>query len=141
MCVSMAIRWLHRAVTVVLFVPVMGYLACLYMINGTKDDSLERKTQLSDSITLYVTQYNGRETTVSKVYRYYLGDNSLTLNQLRDMRPFLVTDNDQIVVSGYGNTVNVKLTGRVYSFSNYVLFFAQSEAVMPVINLNSIGVR
>jgi hypothetical protein len=88
-----------------------------------------------------VTRYEGGGATVSEIYRYYLGDDRQTLKQLNESEPFLVSDNGAATVSAYGNTVNITLTGRIYSFTNSTLFYSQGVAVMPVINLNANGVR
>ncbi|WP_342322329.1 hypothetical protein AAEY27_18870 [Kosakonia sp. BYX6] len=138
---SMVIKWLHRVTTATLLLLVAGFLLYQYMMNGPKDDTLFSKKQLSENVTLYVTKYNGGGATVSDVYRYYLADDKQTIEQLNHSEPFLVSDTGGAHVSGYGNTVNVKLTGRVYSFSNSTLFYAGESAVIPVINLNAIGVR
>ena len=111
------------------------------MMNGPSDDVLAGKKQLSENVTLYVTKYNSGGATVSEVYRYYLGDDRQTLKQLNENEPFLVSDNGAATVNAYGNTVNITLTGRIYSFTNSALFYSQGVAVIPVINLNATGVR
>ncbi|WP_231604208.1 hypothetical protein [Leclercia sp. J807] len=75
------------------------------------------------------------------VYRYYLDNKNQTIEQLRESEPFLVSDNGSAIISGYGNTINVKLSGRIYSFSNLTMFYAQENLVIPVINLTATGVR
>jgi len=95
---------------------------------------------VTENVTLYVTQYGGGAT-VPDIYRYYLDDKNQTIAHLRKSEPFLVSDNGNAIISGYGNTVNVKLSGRIYSFSNLTMFYAQENLVIPVINLTAIGVR
>lgn len=138
---STVIKWLHRITTATLLVLVAGFLLYQWMINSHNDDSLFSKKQISASMTLYVTRYEGGGATVSEVYRYYLDNPEQTIDELNKSEPFLVTDNAAAVVSGYGNTVNITLTGKIYSFSNSTLFYAGDSAVMPIINLHAKGVR
>ena len=95
---------------------------------------------MTENVTLYVTQYGGGAT-VPDIYRYYLDDKNQTIAHLRKSEPFLVSDNGSATISGYGNTVNVKLSGRIYSFSNLTMFYAQENLIIPVINLTATGVR
>ncbi len=44
-------------------------------------------------------------------------------------------------VTGYGNHLNVTLTGRVYSFTNSDLFYSDGVAIMPVISFTANGSR
>ncbi len=138
---SMVIKWMHRLTTICLLIIVGGYLAYQYIMHGPYDDSLALQKPLSDNITLYVTKYNGGGATVSDVYRYYLGTHNLSLKNIQQSEPFLVSDKGDAVISGYGNNVNVKLAGRVYSFNNSVLFYSNSVAVIPVITLNATGIH
>lgn len=134
------IKWLHRLTTLFLFILVSGFFICESTMNGPKESSLAWKRQISENTTLYVTKYNGGAT-VTDIYRYYLGDERQTLKQLNKRAPFLVSDNDAATVIASGNSINITLTGRVYSFTNSTLFFSQGVAVMPVINLKATGVR
>ncbi|WP_333852354.1 hypothetical protein [Leclercia sp.] len=140
MHVSTAIKWLHRLTTVLLLVIVAGYFSYEYFMKSRSDDRLVIKKAISEKVTLYVTQYGGGAT-VPDIYRYYLDDKNQTIEQLRKSEPFLVSDNGSAIISGYGNTVNVKLSGRIYSFSNLTMFYAQEMLVIPVINLTATGVR
>lgn len=141
MRVNTVIKWLHRFTTILLIIIVGGYLSYEYLMNSRNDDRLILKKDISENVTLYVTQYEGDGATVSDVCRYYLDDNKQTIEQIRERVPFLTTDNCHTEISGYGNTVNVKLTGRIYSFSNLTMFYAQEELIIPVININATGVR
>ena len=133
-------KWLHRVTTASLLVTLGGILLYQRVINGPKDDSLIGKRKISESVTLYVTRYNGSGPKAAEVYRYYLGDDKQTIEQLNNSKPFLVSDTGGAAVNGHGHTVNVKLTGRVLSFSNSALFYSGDTAVKPVINLNATGV-
>ncbi|YCI82132.1 hypothetical protein M1D83_02690 [Enterobacteriaceae bacterium] len=140
MHVSTAIKWLHRVVTLLLIILVGGYLAYRYSMNSPPDDSLWLKKSLSQDTTLYITRYNGGGATVSDVYRYYLADDTQTLQQLGESQPFLISDTGNASVSGHDDSINVVLTGRVYSFSNSMVFYREGKAVMPLITFHATGV-
>ncbi|QDK19119.1 hypothetical protein ES815_12710 [Leclercia adecarboxylata] len=140
MHVSTAIKWLHRLTTILLLIIVAGYFSYEYFMKSRSDDRLVIKKEVTENVTLYVTQYGGGAT-VPDIYRYYLDDKNQTIAHLRKSEPFLVSDNGNAIISGYGNTVNVKLSGRIYSFSNLTMFYAQENLVIPVINLTALGVR
>ncbi len=140
MHVSTAIKWLHRLTTILLLIIVAGYFSYEYFMKSRSDDRLVIKKEVTENVTLYVTQYGGGAT-VPDIYRYYLNDKNQTIAHLRKSEPFLVSDNGNAIISGYGNTVNVKLSGRIYSFSNLTMFYAQENLVIPVINLTATGVR
>ncbi|HDG1700950.1 TPA: hypothetical protein PFE33_003252 [Kluyvera ascorbata] len=138
-----AIKYLHRLTTVILALLVAGFLLYQHFINRPPDDSLAYKKQISENMWLYVTKYDGGGATVSEVYRYYL-DGSLpgdVLPHLAECQPFMVTDVGNAAVTGYGSIVNVRVTGRVYSFTNSDLFYNGDTAIMPVINLDANGIR
>ncbi|MGQ9450371.1 hypothetical protein ACP4QI_002615 [Leclercia sp. TB492] len=140
MHVSTAIKWLHRLTTILLLIIVAGYFSYEYFMKSRSDDRLVITKEVTENVTLYVTQYGGGAT-APDVYRYYLNNKNQTIEQLRENKPFLVSDNGNAIISGYGNNVNVKLSGRIYSFSNLTMFYAQENLVIPVINLTAIGVR
>ena len=140
MHVSTAIKWLQRLTTILLLIIVAGYFSYEYFMKSRSDDRLVITKEVTENVTLYVTQYGGGAT-APDVYRYYLNNKNQTIEQLRENKPFLVSDNGNAIISGYGNTVNVKLSGRIYSFSNLTMFYAQENLVIPVINLTAIGVR
>lgn len=140
MHVSTAIKWLHRLTTILLLIIVAGYFSYEFFMKSRSDDRLVITKEVTENVTLYVTQYGGGAT-APDVYRYYLNNKNQTIEQLRENKPFLVLDNGNAIISGYGNTVNVKLSGRIYSFSNLTMFYAQENLVIPVINLTAIEVR
>jgi hypothetical protein len=113
------------------------------LFNAPSHDSFVSKQKLSDSVTLYITKYDDGGATVSDVYRFYLDkDNSGNIMKaLEDRSPFLEANTSNVTASAYGNTVNVKITGKVYSFTNSDLFYADGVAIMPVINLIANGIR
>ncbi|MFZ3620375.1 hypothetical protein ACOYA6_14125 [Leclercia barmai] len=141
MRVNTAIKWLHRFTTILLIIIVGVYLSYEYFMNNRSDDRLMMTKDISENVTLYVTQYDGGGATVSDVCRYYLDNKNQTIEKIRDSEPFLVADNCHAEISGYGNTVNVKLSGRIYSFSNLTMFYVQEQLIIPVIHLNAAGVR
>lgn len=136
----MVIKWLHRLLTIALALMVGGFLFYQFYINGQPDDSLAFKKQVSGNVWLYITKYSGGGATVSDVYRYYLdgpiADDAQVMNIISGRQPFLVTDTDNAAVTGYASTVNVKLTGRVYSYTNSDVFYVDGVAILPVININ-----
>ncbi|MRS88908.1 hypothetical protein GJV04_02490 [Enterobacteriaceae bacterium RIT714] len=140
---SKVIKRLHGLLTITLALLVVSYLLFQHYVNGKPDDSLAFKKQVSGDLWLYVTKYNGGGATVSEVYRYYLDgpitDESKVMNAISDRQPFLVSDTDSANVTGYASTVNVKLTGRIYSFTNSDVFYVNGVAVTPVININANG--
>ncbi|ESN13310.1 hypothetical protein L370_03587 [Enterobacter sp. MGH 24] len=80
---------------------------------------------------------------MSEVYRFYLDKNNSgnIMKALKDRSPFLEANTSHITASAYGNTVNVKITGKVYSFTNSDLFYTDGIAIVPVINLIANGIR
>jgi len=140
MHVSTAIKGLHRLTTILLLIIVTGYFSYEYFMKSRSDDRLVITKEVTENVTLYVTQYGGGAT-APDVYRYYLNNKNQTIEQLRENKPFLVSDNGNAIISGYGNTVNVNLSGRIYSFSNLTMFYTQEKLIIPVINLNAKGVR
>lgn len=137
------IKRLHCALTAVLLLLVVGYSAYQFYFNGAPDDDLSSKQQVTENTFLYVTKYKGGGATVSDVYRYYLDGNlgADPLKKLSDRAPFLVADVGNAKVTGYGSHINVSFTGRVYSFTNSDLFYADGVAIMPVISITANGVR
>lgn len=69
-----AIKWLHRVVTLVLFVLIVGFWWLNHQPNVRANDELKRAYQLSDHQWLYMTVSRDGGATVPTVYRYYLAD-------------------------------------------------------------------
>ncbi len=144
MLASSVTKKLHGMLTVVLLLLVGGYAAYYSFFNSPPHDTFVVKQKLSDSVWLYVTKYDEGNATVSNIYRFYLDKdlgNSDVTNALKDRSPFLETNTDAVTATAYGNTVNVKMTGKIYSFTNSDLFYENNVAVMPVINITANGVR
>ena len=137
------IKRLHYLLTTILLIIVCGFLTYQYYFNAPPHDSFVSKQKLSDTVTLYITKYDDGGVTVSDVYRFYLDkDNSGNIiKALKDRSPFLEANTRNVTASAYGNTVNIKITGKVYSFTNSDLFYADGVAIMPVINLIANGIR
>lgn len=130
------IKILHCLLTAVLLLIVAGISLLHYFSQAAPDDELFAQREITDSVYLYITRYKSGGATVSEVYRYYL-DGRLQgdiLHHLKDRSPFLVSEVANASVTGYGAHINVKLSGRVYSFTNSDLFYSEGVAVMPVIN-------
>ncbi|MCE1398428.1 hypothetical protein LWU68_16125 [Enterobacter cloacae] len=140
---NMVIKRLHCLLTTILLLIVCGYLTYQYYFNVPPHDSFVSKQQLSDTVTLYITKYDNGGATVSDVYRFYLDKNNSgnIMKALEDRSPFLEANTSNVTASAYGNTVNVKITGKVYSFTNSDLFYVDGVAIMPVINLKADGIR
>lgn len=138
-----AIEWSHRLLTGVLVVVVLGYVAYQRFIDVAPQDSLYSTRQLSENTWLYVTKYRGGGATVSDVYRYYLDGklDEAPLKHLAERAPFLVADVGDAQVSGQDDRIDVRVTGRVYAFSNSELFQSGDRTFMPVIDLTAYGVR
>lgn len=144
MLASTVTKKLHGMLTVVLLLLVGGYAAYYSFFNSPPHDTFVGKQKLSDSVWLYVTKYDEGNATVSNIYRFYLDKdlgNSDVTNALKDRSSFLETNTDAVTATAYGNTVNVKMTGKIYSFTNSDLFYENNVAVMPVINITANGVR
>ncbi|MEM6049222.1 hypothetical protein AAH450_01400 [Erwinia sp. P7711] len=102
------------------------------------------KQKLSDSVWLYVTKYDEGNATVSDIYRFYLDKdegNSDVIEALKKRSPFLETNTNSVIATAYGNTINVKVSGKIYNFTNSDLFYADGIAVIPVINIIANGMR
>lgn len=139
----MVIKRLHCLLTVLLLIVVCGFLTYQYYFNTPPHDSFVSKQKLSDTVTLYITKYDEGGATVSNVYRFYLDkdhrDNIMKV--LKEREPFLEANTSNIIASAYGSTVNLKITGKVYAFTNSDLFYVDGIAIMPVINLIANGIR
>ncbi|MCU6670996.1 hypothetical protein M8013_19910 [Enterobacteriaceae bacterium H4N4] len=140
---STVIKTLHRMLTAVLALLVVGFSVYQYYATQPPEDDLFSQQQITPDVYLYVTKYKGGGATVSDVYRYYLdtkqkGD---ILHYLTSRKPFLVANTGSARITGYGTHVNATITGRVFSFTNADLFYADGMAVIPVISLNATGVR
>ena len=129
----------HCLLTAILLLIVTGLSLYHYFNQAVPDDALFAQRKITDSTYLYIIRYKGGGATVSEVYRYYL-DGRLQgdiLHHLKDRRPFLISEVANASVSGYGAHINVRLSGRVYAFTNSDLFYSEGIAVIPVINFTA----
>jgi hypothetical protein len=140
---SSVMKWLHRLLTIVLLVLVVGNVAFRYYVGPPYDDALYQSRQLNDDTWLYVTKYQGGGATVSEVYRYYLAGEIQkdVLKVLGNTAPFLTSDSDGASVTKVGNRVTVRITGRIYNFTNAVLYTSYGVDVMPTIEVYAINSR
>lgn len=116
--------------TVVLLLLVGGYAAYQYFFNTPPHDIFVSKQKLSDSVWLYVTKYDGGNSTVSDFYRFYLDKdegNTDVLEALKKRTPFMEAKTNSYTATAYGSTVNIKLTGKVYNFTNSDLFYSDGS--------------
>lgn len=138
------IKNLHYMLTTSLLLLVGGYTAYHGFFNTPPQDVFISKQKLSNSVWLYVTKYDEGNATVADIYRFYLDkdlENKGIINALKERSPFLETNTNAVTATAYGNTVNVKMTGKIYNFTNSDLFYADGIAVMPVINISANGIR
>ncbi len=119
----LAIKWLHRLLTVVLLMVVIGY-AWLNLSPSKPIHPLKRTYQVNQSTWLYMTEQNSGGATVPVAWRYYLssqlsGDDVDIARQLSTATPLVV---------GYGtitdiqvddkNVISVTYSGKVLSISD-----------------------
>ena len=129
---------LHYILTSILIIIVAVGGVVFYAEHSSPDDILFSKKQLTPNTWLYITKYQGGGATVGAVYRYYL--NKLLnkpLPVLRDSGPFLVSDKSNAVFTTVGDRILVRITGKIYSFSNSASFYDGNMPIMPLIDLNS----
>ncbi len=140
---STVIKWIHRLLTAVLLVLVVGNVAYRYYVGPPYNDALFKTQKLNDDTWLYVTKYQGGGATVSDVYRYYLAGEIQkdVLKVLGNTVPFLTSDSDGASVTKVGNRVTVRITGRIYDFTNAVLYTSDGVDVIPTIEVYAINSR
>lgn len=126
------IKWFHYSLTAVLLIVVIGFV----MLNADGDElagtRLVSTQQLSDSTWLYVTEYSGGGATVANSYRYYLSgklEGNVSVRLAKQV-PFLVAAGSAANVSAEGDTINIKYSGRVFSFSNSVVYEGNGKTQM-----------
>lgn len=131
------IKWLHRLLTTVLLVLVVSNVAYRYYVGPPYNDALFKTEKLSEDTWLYVTKYQGGGATVSEVYRYYLAGEipKDVLKVLGNTAPFLTADSDNASISKVGNRVTVRISGRIYDFTNSVFYTSGGEAIIPSVEL------
>ncbi|UQY45413.1 hypothetical protein [Mixta hanseatica] len=139
---STVFKWIHRSITLLLLLAVIIGGLLWRSEAGPYDDSLYSKKELSDGVWLYITQYNNAGATDSEVYRYYLNKKLADpLPVLQKSAPFLTTNTKEVTVTAIGQHIMVRLTGKIYSFSNSAFFYDGSAAVIPRIDLNAQAAR
>ncbi|EJF33135.1 MULTISPECIES: hypothetical protein [Enterobacteriaceae] len=121
----LAIKWLHRLLTVTLLLVVIGY-AWMNFSPSNPIHPLKRTYQVNHNTWLYMTEQNSGGATVPVAWRYYLsnqlsGDDSDIARQLSTATPIVV---------GYGtitdiqmddkNVISVTYSGKVLSLSDDV---------------------
>lgn len=132
------IKWGHRALTSVLLILVVISGLILYADKSPRNDLLYSKKQLSDDMWIYVTKYQDAGATDSDVYRYYLNkqlDNPMPV--IQKTGAFLQADTGQATINAIGNHVLIRLTGKVYSYSNSAFYYDGDIPVVPRIDLNA----
>ncbi|MDJ0039566.1 hypothetical protein [Pantoea allii] len=127
------IKWLHRLLTVVLLITVAAFFALNYGDNDHSKDKLISSQQLDGHTWLYVTGETGGGATVADTYRYYLAgkiQSNISANLAKQV-PFLVAKGSSAAVSVEGDTISIKYSGRVYSFSNSIAYEYQGQTFRP----------
>ncbi|NIY47858.1 hypothetical protein [Cedecea colo] len=138
------IKILHGMLTAVLLLLVGGYCFYQYFFNTQPNDVFVSKQKLSNTVWLYVTKYDEGNATVADFYRFYLDKDDGSgdvMEALKHRNPFMEAKTKDVIATAYGNTVNIKVTGKIYSFTNSDLFYSDGIAIMPVINLIANGTR
>lgn len=138
MQISTVTKWGHRTLTIVLILIVIAGGMLWYSENAPRDDRLISQKKLSEDVWLYITKYQNAGATDSDTYRYYLNKqlaNPMTV--LNKTAPFLQADTGDATITAVGDHVLVKLTGKVYSFTNSAFFYDGKTPVMPRVDLNS----
>jgi len=116
-----AIKWLHRAATLALFIVVIGFVWLDSAPDPRKGDELQRSYKLSDSLWLYMTVNDKGGATVPVLYRYYIsreipGQNRDIIRELATRTPVLEgtgTITDARIVSN--GEVSISYSGKVFS--------------------------
>ncbi|WP_410515755.1 hypothetical protein QO152_18840 [Pantoea allii] len=127
------IKWLHRVLTVVLLVTVAAFFALNSAENDHSKDKLISSQQLNEHTWLYVTGETGGGATVADSYRYYLAgkiQSDISANLAKQV-PFLVATGSSAAVSVEGDTISIQYSGRVYSFSNSIVYEYQGKTFRP----------
>lgn len=134
---STVIKWLHCLLTTVLLLLVIGNVAYHYYVGPPYNDALFKTRQLNGDTWLYVTKYQGGGATVADVYRYYLAGEipKDVLKILGNTAPFLTADSDNASITKTGNRVTVRISGRIYDFTNSVFYTSGGEAIIPSVEL------
>lgn len=138
---STVIKYGHRTLTLVLLLLVVCFAFYHYSQSNAYDDRLYASKQLNENTWLYITQYQGGNATVSDVFRYYLsGEYSEDpLKVVKEMKPFLTADTGTATVTKIGRLLTVRVKGKVYNFTNSVMYLSKGNAVFPVIELYASG--
>lgn len=133
------IKWLHPVLTVVLLVTVVAFIALNSGENDHSKDKLISSQQLDANTWLYVTGDTGGGATVADSYRYYLSgkiQSDISAN-LAKQAPFLVATGSSAAVSVEGDTISIKYSGCVYSFSNSIVYEYQGKTFRPHLDLRA----
>ncbi|MRT56805.1 hypothetical protein GJV11_11840 [Enterobacteriaceae bacterium RIT693] len=103
----LAIKWLHRLLTAILLIVVIGY-TWMNRSSPNPINPLKRKYQVNHNTWLYMTEQNSGGATVPVAWRYYLsnqlsGDDSDIARQLSTATPLIV---------GYGTITNIQVDDK-----------------------------
>jgi len=121
---KMVIRWLHRFVTLALFLLLMGFWWLNQSGDNPAGDKLLRTQKINDHMWLYLTESQSGGATVPFHYRYYLagdlkGSNSEIVKNLAESFPFISGSGTIADIStSADNRVMVTYSGNVFSLNN-----------------------
>lgn len=133
------IQRLHRILTAILLVTVIGFAILNTGGDSRADDNLVSSQQISDSAWLYVTEYSGGGATVANIYRYYLSgkrEGNIPASLAKQVY-FMEAAGSAARVSAQDNTFHIQYSGRVFSFSNSVVYEANGKTFFPHINFQA----
>lgn len=130
----MAIKWLHRVVTLTLLLLVIGFWWLSHSEDDPAGDKLLRTQKINDHMWLYMTESQSGGATVPFHYRYYLagelkGNNGDVVKSLAEGFPFISGSGTIVDIStGANNRVNVTYSGNVLSLSNAASYIYNSHS-------------
>ena len=134
-----AIKWLHGLLTTILLMMVIGFMTSTPGSEQRSEDKVITSQQLDSHTWLYVTGFSGGGATVADSYRYYLtgkieGDAAA---ELAKQIPFLIAAGRGANVSVEGEVINISYSGRVFSFSNSIVYEYKGETFRPQVSFQA----
>lgn len=133
------IKWTHTLVTLILAVVVAGLLYLNSGGDSRENDKLISSSQIDKNTWLYITEYGSGGATVPYLYRYYLAGKleGNVSGQLARSVAFMEAGGSAAQVSAEGDTITISYGGKVYAFSNSVVYESHGETLQPHINFHA----
>jgi hypothetical protein len=119
----LAIKWLHRLLTAILLIVVIGF-AWMNHSSPNPIHPLKRTYQVGHNTWLYMTEQNSGGATVPAAWRYYLsgqlsGDDGDIARQLSSATPIIVGSGTITDIQiDDKNVISVTYSGKVLSISD-----------------------